>query len=43
VPLRFSIEGLAILGGGVIVVIVALGLTLRVSLRRTVRETLNYE
>jgi putative ABC transport system permease protein len=43
VPLRFSLEGLAILGGGVIVVIVALGLTLRISLRRTVRETLNYE
>jgi putative ABC transport system permease protein len=43
VPLRFSLEGLAILGGGVIVVIVTLGLTLRVSLRRTVRETLNYE
>jgi putative ABC transport system permease protein len=43
VPLRFSLGGLAVLCSGVLVVMLAVGLALALTMRRTVRETLNYE
>lgn len=43
VPLRFSLEGLAILCGGAIVMVFAVWVTLSLSLRRSVTETLGFE
>ena len=43
VPLRFSLEGLAILSGGALVMILAVWITLSIRLRRSVTETLSYE
>ncbi|APV51296.1 hypothetical protein BWI17_17350 [Betaproteobacteria bacterium GR16-43] len=43
VPLRFSMPGLAILAGGLVLVVLAVWLTLRLSLRRSVRESLAFE
>jgi putative ABC transport system permease protein len=43
VPLRFSLEGLAILGAGALVMILAVWITLSIRLRRSVTETLSYE
>lgn len=43
VPMRFSLEGLAIVAAGSAVVVAAVWATLRVALRRSVHETLSYE
>jgi putative ABC transport system permease protein len=43
VPLHFSLEGLAVLCASALVVIVAVGTTLALSLRRTAREAMSYE
>lgn len=43
VPMRFSLEGLAIVAAGSLVVVAAAWATLRVALRRSIHETLSYE
>jgi putative ABC transport system permease protein len=43
VPLRFSMQGLAILCGGAAVVVLAVLATVAFALLRPVRETLNFE